>query len=83
MADNVTADEVRTKKEYLVKSANEQYEENDSWAGSITATTLNGVDIFNGKVDAINAVTADDVKAFMKNLLDQNNYRVFILDPAE
>ena len=48
----------------------------------MTATTLNGVDTFNGAPEIINSITVADVQNFVKGLLDQNNYRVIVVDPA-
>ena len=44
---------------------------------------LKPVDGFLNAVDEINAITAADITAFMGELLKQNNYRVFVLDPEE
>lgn len=83
MSENVADDELNPIKEFMLKDALEGREKNDTWSGAITGSLINGVDTFNGIDEIIKAVTTDDVKAFMKNLLDQNNYRVVILDPAK
>jgi zinc protease len=83
MASNVSDDELNPVKEFMVKSATENREKNEAWLSAIAGCSLNGVDTFNGSIDALNALTTADVKAFMKQLLDQNNYRVYVLDPAE
>jgi len=83
MADKVTDEELNPIKEYMLKNHTESLEKNDSWNNAISGSLLNGVDTFNGAADVINAITTDDVKAFMRNLLDQGNYRVIVLDPAE
>ena len=83
MSENVADDELNPIKEFMLKDALEGREKNDTWSGAITGSLINGVDTFNGIDEVIKAVTTDDVKAFMKNLLDQNNYRVVILDPAK
>lgn len=81
MAENVAEDELTAIKEYMVKNAVSDREDNDAWAGSIGGWSLNGVDTFNGRADLVNAITAKDVQKFMRTLLDQNNYRVVVLDP--
>lgn len=83
MAENVSDDELNPIKEYMIKDATESLEKNDAWNGGIVGSLLNGVDTFNGKADVINAITTADVQNFMRNLLDQGNYRVIVLDPAE
>ncbi len=81
MADNVNDDELNPIKEYMAKNAVTDLEKNEAWNGAIAASTLNGVDAFNGRADIVNAITTEDVQNFMRALLDQNNYRVIVLDP--
>ncbi|MDE6109864.1 MAG: insulinase family protein, partial [Muribaculaceae bacterium] len=83
MAADVTAEELDPIKEYMVKNAVEAREKNDSWNGAIAGSLINGVDSFNGNIEAINATTVADVQNFMRNLLDQGNYRVVLLEAAE
>ena len=81
MTQNITAEELNKVKEFMVKSQQEALEKNGSWTSAMAQTQLNGVDSFNGAIDELNAVTEQDVKDFMKRLLDQGNYRIVILDP--
>jgi zinc protease len=83
MTENVSDDELNPVREFMVKTDTENREKNEGWLYAIAGNALNGVDTFNGTVDVLNALTTADVKAFMKQLLDQNNYRVYILNPAE
>lgn len=83
MASDVTAEELDPIKEYMVKNAVEAREKNDGWNGAIAGSLINGVDSFNGNIEAINATTVADVQNFMRNLLDQGNYRVVLLEAAE
>lgn len=83
MAGNVTEDEVKDIKEYMVKSAVEGKEQNGNWLGAIGGWTRNGVDTFNGDVDAINSITPADVQQFMNTMSNSGNYRVIVLAPAE
>ena len=83
MAENITDEELNPIKEYMLKNATEALEKNDKWNNAIAGSLINGVDTFNGAADVINAITTADVQNFMRNLLDQNNYRVVILNPAE
>jgi zinc protease len=70
-------------KEFMVKTVNENLEKNEGWLYAIAGASLNGVDNLNGAIDTLNGITTADVKAFMKQVLDQNNYRVYVLEPAE
>ena len=54
MTTEITDDELNPIKEFMVKEAGEDAEDNAAWAGTMAATVLNGVDIFNGKAEVIN-----------------------------
>ncbi|MCM1483559.1 MAG: insulinase family protein [Muribaculaceae bacterium] len=81
MTRNVSDEELATVKEYMAKSYVENREKNGPWLSAITGWLRNGVDTFNGNTDVLATITTADVKAFMKQLLDQKNYRVIVLDP--
>lgn len=83
MTREITPSELAMVKEYMVKSLTEAKERNGNWLSAIAGWSLDGTDTFNGDIDVINAITADDVKALMAEALRQNNYRTVILDPAE
>lgn len=83
MTQDVTADELNPIKEYMAKNYKSGLEENDTWAGTISAIQLNGVDTFNGQLEAINALTVDDVMNYMKELLAQKNIHTVLLEAAE
>ncbi|MDE6308929.1 MAG: hypothetical protein K2L81_01905, partial [Muribaculaceae bacterium] len=69
--------------EYLVKQYTENKEVNNSWLSAMTDAALSGIDTFNGNIEAVNALTVADVQNYMKQLLDQNNYQIVLLQPAE
>jgi zinc protease len=81
MAENISDDELNPVKEFMVKSVKESLERNEGWSNAISGAALNGVDTLNGAIEAINKITTADLKAFVKQVLDQNNYRVYILEP--
>ncbi len=81
VAAEVTEAEVKPALEFLQKQAAENLEKNEEWSGSMTATMINGVKTFPTESEVISGVTPDKVEAFMKAILDQNNYRVVVLDP--
>lgn len=81
MTQNITAEELNKVKEFMIKSYHEALEQNDKWVNAISGVELNGVDVLTGADKVLEAITEDDVEAFMKQLMDQNNYRVIILDP--
>lgn len=67
----------------MLKNMAEAKEDNETIAGSMSATVLNGVDIFNGIEDVISAITTEDIEAYMKELLSQGNYRVVLINPED
>ncbi|MDE6207093.1 MAG: insulinase family protein [Muribaculaceae bacterium] len=81
MTTDVTTDEIKPAIEFLVKDNKEKLKENRDWVGAMSATTLNGVNIFLNREEVINTVTVEDVQNFMRDLLAQDNYRVVVLDP--
>ncbi|MDE6267839.1 MAG: insulinase family protein [Muribaculaceae bacterium] len=80
MQSDVTPDELSKVTEYMVKTATENKEKNGAWLDAMSGTSLNGVDTFNGNVEVLNGITVDDVNNYMKQLMDQKNYRVVILE---
>ena len=80
---NITDAELAPFKEFLVKEAVEAQEENSEWLEAMTLEKASGVDTFNGYVDVINAVTADQVMKFWKELRAQGNIQYIFLNPAE
>lgn len=83
MADNIKPEELSKIQEYLVKTYTENQRYNSYWLSAISDYSRYGSDLSLGAIDTVNALTTDDVKAFMKNLLDQGNYIVYVQDPAE
>ncbi|MDO5396062.1 MAG: insulinase family protein [Bacteroidales bacterium] len=81
MSQNISDDEFNPIKEFMIKSAKEDLEKNNAWAGAIAGTAINGVDVFNGAEELASKLTAADVKNLMKKVLEQNNYRVYVLAP--
>ncbi|MDE6544207.1 MAG: insulinase family protein, partial [Muribaculaceae bacterium] len=83
MQSNITQEEFSNVIEFMIKAAKEALERNEPWLEAIIlGESLPGIDI-NGMVDVYKSLTPDDVKGFMKQLMDQNNYRVVVLDPKQ
>ncbi len=83
MAENITDEEFLPIKEFMVKSAKENAEKNNAWLGGIGGYALNGINTFTNAEEVANALTKDDVKALLKDVFGQKNYRIYVLDPAE
>ena len=83
MAENITDEEFLPIKEFMVKSAKENAEKNNAWLSGIGGYALNGINTFTNAEEVANALTKDDVKALLKDVFGQKNYRIYVLDPAE
>lgn len=83
MADSVTAKEVAEQVEFLVKDTKEGHERNQDWVNTLYRFNQFGVDTYTGDIELLQSITAEDVKNFMKQLLEQGNYRVYTLNPEE
>lgn len=83
MTENVTEAELAPIKEYMVKTARENERKNSSWVSGIAGVALNGVDTFSNAEQDAASVTVADVQNLFKQLLDQNNLRITILEAAE
>lgn len=85
MAENVTDEELSKVKEYLLKDYKEGRERNGSWLGYISGWLLsaNHVDMISDAEQIVNSITPADVQNYVKQLNEQNNYRVVLLDPEQ
>lgn len=80
---NITEEELKPIKEFMAKEAVSALEENSDWNSAIAATSLNGVDTFNGAVDVINSITTADLMNLWNSIMAQGNKQLIILNPAE
>ena len=49
----------------------------------MAAYELLPVNTLTGAIDTLNTITEKDMAEFMKLVMDQNNYRVVVLDPEK
>lgn len=80
MTNNIGQEEFAKVIEYMTKSAKENKEKNRVWNNAIEGWIINGVDTFNNDVELLNSLTPADVQDLMKRVLNNNNYRVIILE---
>ena len=82
MKENISQEELANVIEYMVKSAKENMEKNEAWKNAIIlGESLPGIDTMNGIIELYQSIKPSDVTDFMTRLMDQNNYRVIVLDP--
>ena len=55
--------------------------QNAAWVGAIAGYELKGVDIFENAVDMINGITPADIQKFMKEVMKQGNFQIYLMDP--
>ncbi len=83
MTSDVTEAELAAVKEYMLKNIAEQLEDNSAWAGAMTSIrALNGIDTLSDAAAVLNSITVDDVMNTWKEILNQNNRHLIILNPA-
>ncbi|MDE5923357.1 MAG: insulinase family protein, partial [Muribaculum sp.] len=80
---NITAEELAKVKEFMLKNAEESLKKNDALLGAMQGYQLVPVDTYLDASNTINSITAADVAEYMKALSDQNNYRVFLMEPED
>ena len=83
LSANISPDELARVKEYMVKALTEGKERNGSWLNALAGWSRDEVDTFNGDIETVNAITAEDINEFMRQSLKQGNYLTVVLDPAE
>lgn len=83
MTTDITDEELNPVKEFMVKEAAENLEENSAWAGAMSAVTLNGVQTFLNEAEVVNSITTADLMKFWKSVLDLNSRQTVILEPAK
>lgn len=81
--EDVTAEELRPAIEFMTKDASESLEKNEDWAAAMSAVSVNGVQTFTNAAQTVAGITVEDVQNYLKELLQQGNYREIVLDPEE
>lgn len=79
---NITPEEIKPAIEYLTKTNEEGKKQNEEWIGHMVATDINGVNVFMERGEVIPTITVEKVQNFIKQVLDQNNFRMVVLDAA-
>jgi zinc protease len=74
------AEDFQKAKEFLLKKYQENLENNQYWNRAINTYYEEGYDGHTGYVEAVNAVTPEDVRQTAKNFLDSNNFLEVIMN---
>lgn len=83
MTRNITDEELNKVKEYMLKESAKDLTENEPWLGAMVGYQMLPVDTFIDASETVNSITPADVQAFMADVMKQNNYRVFVMDPEK
>ncbi len=81
VAEGVTEDEIKPAVEFMLKQHEEDLKENSAWLGSMTATAINGVDVFHQLPEILPTITTADVANYMKEILENGSVVTVILNP--
>ncbi|MGN0229965.1 MAG: M16 family metallopeptidase [Muribaculaceae bacterium] len=80
---NCSEEELQKAKEYNTKSLAEGLRLNGYWAQVMCAYELTGVDMMENAQSIIDGITKADINSYMKALMKQNNFQIYILDPEK
>ncbi len=83
METNISEEELARVREYSLKTLAQGREDNHAWMSWITGWVENGVDNNADAENIWNSITVDELKAMIKQLNDQDNFRFIILRPTE
>ena len=75
------AEDIAKSKEFLVKNYNNVLENNGGWMSAITRYYEEGYNYKEEYLGLVETVTAEDVKALAKKILDDNNKTLVIMRP--
>lgn len=82
--DGVTADELAKVKEFNVKQYNDNQRKNEWWQNEVIGQTFWKRDGTTGQLEAMKAVTSDDIKDFVcRHLLKDGNCTTVMMLPEE
>ena len=80
---NCGEEELQKAKEYNAKSLAEGLRLNGYWAQAMCVYELTGVNMLENAQSIIDSITKADVNAYMKALMKQGNFQIYILDPEK
>ena len=82
-AEGPLAEDMSKTREFLVKDYTKQIKNNSYWANAISEYYDYNIDVVNGYEDAVKAVSAEDVQALAKKILEDGNLVKVVMRPAK
>lgn len=80
--NGVPAGELDKVKKYIVKNARDGLNDNAYWASVLKLYHKFGADFYNGYIEDCEAVTSDDIRDFVKNVILKGNKFELVMTPA-
>jgi zinc protease len=81
MTKKVDADQLQKVKDYMLKQADIDAKKNSYWINTITTFKEHGLDVYTNYKKAVEALTVDSVRDFLKQLLKSGNHTEIIMTP--
>ncbi|MBQ8485727.1 MAG: insulinase family protein [Bacteroidaceae bacterium] len=78
-AEGPSSEQMQKVRDYMVKQYNDNQKENSYWISSLDEYYYTGIDFNADYLSIVNSVTADDVKAFATDLIQQGNKVTVVL----
>lgn len=83
MTQSVDAAELNKVKEFMVKSYTESLKKNEAWSTAMAGFEIAPVNTLTNAIATLNTITEKDIAQFMKMVMDQDNYRVVVMNPEQ
>ena len=81
MAKQVDADQLQKVKDYMLKQADIDAKQNNYWINTITTFKEYGLDVYTDYKKTVEALTVDNVRDFLNQLLKSGNHVEVIMTP--
>ena len=81
MAKQVDADQLQKVKDYMLKQADIDAKQNSYWINTITTFKEYGLDVYTDYKKTVEALTVDNVRDFLNELLKSGNHVEVIMTP--
>jgi zinc protease len=81
MQKKVDADQLQKVKDYMLKQADIDAKQNSYWINTITTFKEYGLDVYTDYKKTVEALTVDNVRDFLNELLKSGNHVEVIMTP--
>jgi zinc protease len=81
MQKAVDADQLQKVKDYMLKQADIDAKQNNYWINTITTFKEYGLDVYTDYKKTVEALTVDNVRDFLNELLKSGNHVEVIMTP--